>query len=222
MADTASTAHTAIDALISYIESTSDSPEVLAAARNGATEFGVRAPDEVTGQLLATLAASATANVTDPGVVAVTPAASVVGLYLLSGLPDKGVLTCINPEAPHNNQAKQAFRDAGYPSSRARFLTARPLDVMGRLANESYQVVYADVSPMDLPAVIDAAWPLLTVGGTLVLADSLLDGTVADETRKDRATAGAREADVKVSEMDNALVARLPLGAGLTLVTRLG
>lgn len=211
---------TAFNALTSYIESTSPRSEVLAAARQGAEEFGVSAPDEAVGQLLATLTAATTAGEADANVVAITPAASVVGLYLLQGLPEKGVVTCINPEATHNNQAKATFRDAGYATARARFLTARPLEVMGRLASDTYQVVYADVSPMDLSAVIDAAWSLLTIGGTLVLADSLLDGTIADETRTDRGTASAREADAKALELVDAQVTRLPLGAGVTLITR--
>lgn len=194
---------------------------MLVAARREAGEFGVSVPDEAVGQLLSTLTAAATAGKSDANVVAITPAANVVGLHLFDALPDKGVLTCINPEATHNNQAKRTFRDAGYAPARARFLTARPLEVMGRLASDTYQVVYADVSPMDMPAVIDSARPLLTVGGTLVLADSLLDGTIADETRTDRDTAGAREADAKALELTDVQVTRLPLGAGLTLITRL-
>lgn len=73
---------------------------------------------------------------------------------------------------------------------------------------------------MDLRAFIDAAWPLLRPGGVLMLADALLDGTVSDETRKDRDTVAAREADEYVRALDAAHVARLPLGAGLTLVTK--
>ena len=212
---------TAFEALSKYIESTTARGDALVAARREAEEFGVNAPDEAVGQLLATLTATATAGRADANVVAITSAANVVGLHFLDALPDKGVLTCINPEATHNNQAKATFRDAGYAAARARFLTARPLEVMGRLASDTYQVVYADVSPMDLSAVIDSAWSLLTVGGTLVLADSLLDGTIADQTRTDRDTAGAREADAKALELADAQVTRLPLGAGLTLITRL-
>ena len=115
------------------------------------------------------------------------------------------------------------MRAAGYAPSRVRFLTARPLDVMGRLANDAYQVIYADVSPVELGAIIDAAWPLLTPGGTLVLAGSLLDGTVADATRRDRETAAAREADDYAETFaaeHGGVVTRLPLDGGLTLVTK--
>lgn len=207
------------DALRTYIESTSDVSEALATARRDAEEFGLRVPDEMTGQLLTTLAA-ASANDRSTGAVAVTPAAGVVGLYLLRGLGDTGTLTCIDPEAEHQTQARATFRDAGYAPSRTRFLPSRPLDVMGRLANGAYQVIYVEVPPVELPTVVRTAWPLLTQGGTLVLSDALLDGTLADESRRDRDTAAAREADELARSLEGALVTRLPLGAGLTLITR--
>lgn len=210
---------TAYDALRSYIESTTDMSEALIDARRDAEEFALTVPDEMTGQLLATLAAGSGSD-KSTGAVAVTPAAGVVGLYILRGLGDKGTLTCIDPEVEHQTQARGTFRNAGYAPSRVRFLPSRPLDVMGRLAAGSYQLVYAEVSPVELPAVIEAGWPLLTSGGTLVLADSLLDATLADESRRDRDTLAAREADEMARALEGAIVTRLPLGAGLTLITK--
>ncbi|MDY5840575.1 MAG: class I SAM-dependent methyltransferase [Corynebacterium camporealensis] len=210
---------TAFDALRSYIESTTEASEALQAARAHAAEFGLPAPDESTGQLLSTMANASTSGERAQA-VAISPAASVVGLYLLQGLPDNGILTCIDPEAEHQANAKQAFRTAGYPTTRVRFLPARPLDVVGRLANDAYQVIYAEVSALDMLALVKATWPLLAPHGTLVLANSLLDGTLADDTRNDRDTAAAREADEYVRELSDATVTRLPLGGGLTLITK--
>lgn len=197
--------------------------EALRAAREDAAENGTPAPSPVVGDLLTVLAA-ATPNASQ-GAVAVTPAAGVVGLHLLAGLPEKATMTCIEPEAALQAGAKEAVRNAGFSPSRVRFLTARPLEVMGRLANDAYQIVYADVSPVELRPLIEAAWPLLAPGGTLVLAGSLLDGTVADPTRRDRETEAAREADEFVDTLTaerGAAVARLPLDGGLTLITKIG
>ncbi len=211
----------AFESLRNYVESTTDIDPTLATAREDAAEFGLPVPDEVTGQLLTTFAAT-TNGEGSTGAIAVTPAAGLVGLYILRGLQDRTTLTCIDPETEHQRQAKTIFREAGYSPSRFRFLPSRPLDVMGRLSSNSYQLVFGQVSPMDLKAFIDAAWPLLRPGGILVLADALLDGTVADATRKDRDTVAAREADEHVLSLKSAHVARLPLGAGLTLVTKKG
>lgn len=197
--------------------------EALRAAREDAAENGTPAPSPVVGDLLTVLAA-ATPNASQ-GAVAVTPAAGVVGLHLLAGLPEKATMTCIEPEAALQAGAKEAVRSAGFIPSRVRFLTARPLEVMGRLATGAYQLVYADVSPVELRPLIEAAWPLLAPGGTLVLAGSLLDGTVADTTRRDRETEAAREADAFVDTLTaerGAAVARLPLDGGLTLITKIG
>lgn len=205
-------------------------------ARSDASEYSLPTPSAAVGELLGTLAAAGAAGTAGgasgavTGAVAMTPAAGVVGLHILAGLPEKSSLTCIDPEAEHQARAKSAFRDAGHGASRARFLPSRPLDVVGRLAAGAYHLVYVDVDPVDLPAVVEAAWPLLSPGGTLVLAGSLLDGTIADPTRKDRGTLAAREADELVDkfaagnaegfEGQSAVVTRLPLDAGITLVTR--
>ena len=136
---------TAYDAMRSFIESTSEASEALTSARAHAEEYGLPVPDESTGQLLSTLAAISSGTSSRPQAVAITPAASVVGLYLLAGMPENGILTCIDPEAEHQASAKNTFREAGYSPSRGRFLPSRPLDIMGRLANDTYQVIYAEV-----------------------------------------------------------------------------
>lgn len=222
---------TAFDALSNYIQHTTECSPALRDAYAHAEEYSLTVPDFPTGQLLSTLAAASTGHrgqTEKAQVVAATPAVSVAGLYLLEGLGQSGSLTCIDPEAEHQNHARELFRSAGYSTSRVRFLPSRPLDVMSRLANDAYQVIYADVAAPDLKATVEAAWPLLAPHGTLVLAGSLLDGTVADNTRTDRDTASAREADAVVRELAQAdsgaaaqaTVTRLPLGAGVTLVTK--
>lgn len=209
----------AFEYLRTYVESTTETDAAVARAREDAAEFGLPAPDEMTGQLLTTLAATTNGN-GSTGAIAITPAAGLVGLYILNGLADNTTLTCIDPESEHQRQAKALFREAGFSPSRVRFLLSRPFDVMSRLANDSYQLVFGQVSPMDLKALVDAAWPLLRRGGALVLADALLDGTIADQTRKDRDTQAARDADEYIRSIEGAHVARLPLGAGLTVVTK--
>ena len=220
----AGVSETAFTQLSTYIDSRRDHlseavGEALARAREDAGENGVPVPSQVVGDLLSVLAAG---NDAAQGAVAVTPAAGVAGLHILAGLPEKATLTCIEPEAALQAGAKEAFRAAGFAPSRVRFLTSRPLDVMGRLATGAYQLIYADVSAVELRSLIDAAWPLLAPGGTLVIAGSLLDGTVADPTRRDRETEAAREADAFVDTLalEEAAIARLPLDGGLTLLTK--
>lgn len=211
---------TAFTQMTSYItDRLADADDALHHAHVEADENGLRAPSIVVGSLLQTLAGTTGTQ----GAVAVTPAAGVVGLHLLAGLPDKATLTCIEPDATLQASAKDAFKMAGHAASRARFLTARPLDVMGRLASQAYQLIYLDIAPRELKAVLELAWPLLSEGGMIVIADSLLDGTVADPSRRDRDTDAARAADDYVETLAaeaGALVARLPLDGGLTFITK--
>ncbi len=211
---------TAFTQMTSYItDRLAEAPDALHRAHVEADENGLRAPSIVVGSLLQTLAGTTGTQ----GAVAVTPAAGVVGLHLLAGLPEKSTLTCIEPDAALQAGAKDAFKLAGHGASRTRFLTARPLDVMGRLAAQAYQLIYLDVAPRELQAVLELAWPLLSQGGMIVVADSLLDGTLADPSRRDRDTDAARAADDYVETLatdHGALVARLPLDGGLTLITK--
>ena len=206
--------------MTSYItDRLADADDALHAAHVEADENGLRAPSLIVGSLLQTLAGTTGTQ----GAVAVTPAAGVVGLHLLAGLPEKATLTCIEPDAALQAAAKESFKQAGHATSRARFLTARPLDVMGRLAAEAYRLIYIDVAPRELKAVVELAWPLIGSGGLLVVADSLLDGTLTDPSRRDRDTEAAREADDYVESLASqhgALVSRLPLDGGLTLITK--
>ena len=156
---------TAFDALRSYITDTTVIDNALAAAQQDAEEFGLAAPDAAAGSLLSALAASYI-DEAGVGAIAVTPAAGVVGLYLLRGLGLTGTLTCIDPETEHQRQARTNFMAAGYKPNQFRFLPSRPLEVMSRLAADSYHVVYGDIRPSDYRAFIDAAavayssWPI--------------------------------------------------------------
>lgn len=202
--------------LTSYIEESTPVSPLIQKAMEEAAEFGLLVPSATTGALLSSLAGLSKAS----AAIAVTPAASVIGQYLFAGFPENTILSCIDPEPEHQHSAREAFRAAGISPSRSRFLPSKPLDVMGRLAQESYQLVYGEVNPLELRAFIDASLPLLTKGGVLILADCLLDGTVADPSRKDRDTQAVREAMEYLEEHEKVLISRLPLGAGLTIAVK--
>lgn len=218
--------NTSGDAVNAHIAATTAADEALEAARADAAELDLPMPDAATGEALKLLASLATAWARQddevPQCIAVTPASGVVGLHLFSGMPENGHLSCIDPDTEHQRLAKEAFRNAGYGPGRHRFLPARPLDVMERLAPNSYSLIYVEASPADYVAIRDLAFPLLTDGGILVFPDALLDGTVGDDTRTDRTTVAAREADLDLLATENATVARLPFGAGATVLHKIG
>ena len=77
---------------------------------------------------------------------------------------------------------------------------------MGRLASHSYQLIYAEVSPVDLKALVNTALPLLTTGGSIILPDVLFSGALIDEY---------------ICALEGVYVTRLPLGSGMTIITKL-
>lgn len=224
MTETAGTPPTDLRAYIETVSTVlAPAPEVYAEAREESAEFELPVPDHTTGRLIATLATGGSR--TEAGAIVASPAASLVALYVLEGLAPNTAVTCIDPEAEHTQRARATLKKAGYPASRGRFLTARPLDVLGRMAPEAYQLIFADVAPVEARAFIAAAVPLLVPGGSVVLADTLLDATIADPSRTDRSTAAAREtvnylAELQRHPKNNVLITHLPLGAGMTIITR--
>ncbi|MEJ6019294.1 O-methyltransferase [Corynebacterium sp. H113] len=211
----------ALDAIRNHINSTTVADEALVAARDDAAEFGLSTPDDVSGSVLTMLMTLATARrTTNAAAVAATPAAGVVGLHLIAGMPNGGQLTCIDPEIEHQKLARDAFKRAGAVASRHRFLPSHPREVLGRLALDAYDLVYINAEPTDVIAIQELAWPLLRSGGVLVFTGVLLDGTVADDTRTDRDTVAAREAEKHLLAIEDATIARLPIGAGTVVLVK--
>lgn len=210
-------------AIVAHVNNTAAHDEALLNAIEAAEEFGLVYPDTITGEFLTFLSAHAGGSASSAGhtatAIVMTNAAGVVGSYLFAGMP-QGHLTCIEPEVQHQQLAKEAFAAAGKRPNDFRFLPSAPLDVVGRLAQESYDLAVADAAEEDLIPLVKATLPALRPGGVMVLMDSLVDGLIGDESRNDRQTASAREADEFLLEMESVKVSRLPLGAGLTLLTK--
>lgn len=220
----------ALDAVRAYVDATAVVDDPLAEARTAADEYGLLTPDAMTGELLSFLAARAAASGAtggeQPTAVVMSPAAGVTGLYLFAGFGEdggrnRGHVTCIDPEAAHQHLARQAFAAAEIRPSAFRFLPSSPLEGVTRLAVDAYDIVVSDCPVELVAATVDAALPALRPGGILVLLDSLLDGTAADPARTDRETTAVRETQQQLWDRTDLALARLPLGAGATLVTKL-
>ncbi|MEJ6548047.1 MULTISPECIES: O-methyltransferase [unclassified Corynebacterium] len=210
----------ALDAVRDYVNATAASDEALDAARDSATEYGLLTPDAMTGEFLTFLAAQVTTAA--PTAVVMSPAFGVIGLHLFAGFSGGGHVTCIDPEVQHQVLAREAFSSAGVRSNAYRFLPSAPLVGVSRLATDAYDIIVSQSMTEHLSATVDAALPVLRPGGVLVLLDSLLDGTLADAGRTDRQARAAADAEEHLRTMDGITVARLPLGAGCTVITRHG
>lgn len=135
------------ESLWAHAEGSISEDVILAGARERATDIGAGAVTPAVGALLCLLAKLSGGK----AVAEVGTGAGVSGLWLLSGMRDDGVLTTIDIEPEHLRLARQAFAEAGIGPSRTRLISGRAQEVLTRLADASYDLVFIDADPIDQP-----------------------------------------------------------------------
>jgi predicted O-methyltransferase YrrM len=191
---------------------------VLRTARGLAGEIGVPAVSPGVGAAVRLLAAACGAR----AVVEIGTGTGVSGLWLLRGMRPDGVLTTIDNEAEHQRIARRLFTTAEFPPGRARVITGRALDVLPRLADGAYDLVFVDGDPAEYAAHVDAARRVLRPGGILAVHGALAGGRIANLAVRDPDTLAMRELVKAVRESDDWTSALLHAGGGLLAAVRRG
>jgi predicted O-methyltransferase YrrM len=205
------------DRILAHAENVVVEDESLAAARDRALDLGADPVSPSVGAALALFARMLDAKT----VVEIGTGAGVSGLWILHGLREDGVLTTIDSEPEHQRAAKIAFREGGVTASRTRLINGRALDVLPRLADSGYDLVFVDATPADHPHYVREGVRLLRPGGVIVLHNALLEGRVADPSARDSTVLAVREAARAVSSDERLAPVVLPLGDGLLCAVRL-
>lgn len=204
------------EAISAHAEGSISEDAILAAARDRALDIGVGAVTPAVGALLSLLAKLSGGK----AVVEVGTGAGVSGLWLLSGMSDDGVMTTIDIEPEHQRIAKQAFSEAGIGPSRRRLISGRAQEVLTRLADGSYDLVFIDADPLDQPAYVLEAVRLLRAGGVVVVHRAGLGGRAGDPNAHDPEVTAVREAARLIAEDERLTPALIPLGDGLLAAVR--
>ncbi len=152
-------------------------------------------------------------------VVEVGTGTGVSGLWLLRGMRDDGVLTSVDLEAEHQRLAKQSFTEAGIASQRVRLISGAALDVLPRLTDGHYDLVFCDGDKKEYADYLAEALRLLRTGGVVAFDNALWHDLVADPAQRDADTVAIRELGKRVAEDEALLSMLLPVGDGL-LVAR--
>ncbi|WP_307833393.1 O-methyltransferase [Pimelobacter simplex] len=190
--------------------------DVLAAARTRAEEVGVTPIGAGTGATLRFLAAALEAR----AVVEIGTGTGVSGVWLLRGMRPDGVLTTVDVEAEHQRLAKESFKDAGVAPQRVRTIAGSALDVLPRLTDGHYDIVFADGDKREYGAYLSEALRLLRPGGVVAFDNALWHDRVADPAQRDDETVAIRELVQQVAATDGLVPALLPVGDGLLVAKK--
>lgn len=190
--------------------------EVLANARARAEEVGVVPIGRGGGAALKFLASVLEAR----AVVEIGTGTGVSGLWLLRGMRADGILTTVDIEAEHQRLAKQSFVEAGISSQRARTISGAALDVLPRLTDGHYDLVFCDGDKAEYDAYLTEALRLLRPGGVVAFDNALWHDRVADPSQRDGETVTIRDLGRRIADHDDLVAVLLPVGDGLLLAKK--
>jgi len=190
--------------------------EVLQAARSRADEVGVVPLGSGAGAVLRFLTAALEAR----AVVEIGTGTGVSGLWLLRGMRPDGVLTTVDVEAEHQRLARESFKEDGIPPQRVRTIAGAALDVLPRLTDGHYDLVFADGDKREYGAYLDEALRLLRPGGVVAFDNALWHDRVADPAQRDDDTVAIRDLVQRVAATDGLVPMLLPVGDGLLVAKK--
>lgn len=180
-------------------------------AREAALRLGIDPISPATGAALAVAAAAGPAA----QIVEIGTGTGVSGLWLLRGAPD-AQLTTIDADPDRHEAARPLLTSAG---RRVRVITGRPAEVLPRMNDAAYDLVYIDAGWEAAAAHYEAGMRLVRPGGSVVVARVLQEDRVAQPARRDRAAVAYRDLLRSVREAE-ALASLSIVGDGLLHVLR--
>ena len=192
--------------------------EALRWARDRAQDAGLRSVSPGAGSALRLLAATAEAK----AVAEIGTGTGVSGIYLLHGMRSDGVLTTVDIEPERQQFAREAFRAAGFAGNRARFIPGRALDVLPRLADGGYDLVFCDGDRMECLDHLGESLRLLRPGGLICFAGVFAEGRTVDSAAQPAEVLKLRELLRTVRESTVLVPALLPVGDGLLCAVKRG
>src|SRR5690242_15999392 len=188
------------------------------ARRNAADVGGAPPVSPASGAALRFIAAALNAR----SVVEIGTGCGTSGIWLLRGMRGDGVLTSVDVDPEHQRLARKAFTEAGFAANRYRLIGGKAGDVLPRLTDGAYDLVFCDADKHEYPAYLTAALRLLRVGGVVAFDNALWGGRVADPSENDPETLAIREVCDLVREDERLVPLLMPVGDGLLAAVKAG
>lgn len=201
-------------ASLAYAEGFRTEGDHLSTARSRGSAVEATPIEIGAGATLGFLAASIQAK----AVAEIGTGVGVSGLWLLGGMHPDGVLTSVDLEAENQRLARESFTAAGYPPQRFRLITGSALEVLPRLIDHGYDLVYVDGDETEYSEYLDEAIRLARPGGLIVFNNALWGDRVADPAQRDPRTTAIRELVERVGQDETLTSLLVPLGDGILAV----
>ncbi|MFE9103770.1 O-methyltransferase [Actinomadura geliboluensis] len=208
----------AIQATRAYVEDFLPEDEPLRAARRRGAEVGAAPIGPAGGAALRFLATLLGART----VVEVGSGCGVSGVWLMRGMPKDAVLTSVDIEPENQRLAKIAYREAGLSGFRTRMITGPALEVLPRLTDGAYDMVFCDADKREYPEYLTDALRLLRPGGVVAFDNALWHDRVADSAVRDPDTEAIREVHRMIREDERLVPLLIPVGDGLLCAVKRG
>jgi predicted O-methyltransferase YrrM len=191
--------------------------EPLLAARANAADLGGTEPVlPAVGAALRFLAYAVGARTT----VEIGTGCGSSGIWLLRGMRPGSTLTSVDTEPEYHRLARKAFGQAGFAQNQCRLILGRALDVLPRLSDGAYDMVFCDADVRDYPDYLTAALRLLRPGGVVAFNNALpADGVDEDHDEPDSPALGLA---TRVRADDRLVPVLLPVGDGLLAAVKRG
>jgi predicted O-methyltransferase YrrM len=206
------------DHTLAHMEQYAAEDDSLASAREAGQRADARPVSPAAGAALRFLAAAIGAR----AVVEVGTGCGSSGLWLLRGMRPDAILTTVDVVPEYQEAARSAFRRAGFPANRTRLIHGRALEVLPRLTDGAYDLVFADAVKTEYPDYLTEALRLLRPGGVAVFNHALEASPFDDGplSAPGPETAAIRETGRLVREDERLVPLLLPVGEGLLAAIR--
>ncbi|MFD6053457.1 O-methyltransferase [Agromyces sp. NPDC060279] len=191
--------------------------DAIARARQQSLELGIDPVSPAVGAQLALLAAASRAE----SIIELGTGVGVSGLWMLRHARG-AMLTSIDTETEYQQHARQHFADAGVQAARIRLITGRAGEVLPRMNESSYDLVFVDADAASAIEYVEHGLRLARPGGSVVVAHALWRGRVADPAKRDETASAFRSLITELEASAAVATAISPVGDGLLQIVRLG
>jgi predicted O-methyltransferase YrrM len=185
-------------------------------ARRNGVEIGVTDPSVAAAGLISFI----TGLVGAKNIVEIGTGSGVSALALFKAATSDASVTSIDDDRENSEGAREIFEEAGISAQRFRLITGNIIEVVGKLADNNYDLVLVR-SPKDMVDVVQESYRMLKPGGVLIIDNALDGGRVADPTQRDFETIARRDSIKAVKDDSRWRSSVISIGGGVLLANKI-